>query len=246
MRLGRSSNPTISDKQLNRIARAGSLSNSEAMTISGTLNKSVIMFAILIITAYIGFNYSAGSAGMIWGGLIGGFILAIITTVKPQYAPYTAPAYATFEGILLGAVSAYYNAFFDGIIIQAVGLTMSIFFIMLILYRSQVIRATPKFKRGIIIATSGVVFFYLLNLVASLFGAGLSFHKLGGIGIIIQLVIVGIASLNLILDFDMIEKGAENNLPKYAEWYSAFSITVTLVWLYLEILRLLSLISGND
>lgn len=246
MRIGRSSNPAVAEARFKDIAQTREHTGEGVMTINGTLNKTLMMFAIILGTGYLGWTYGAGSSTMIWTGVIGGLILAVITIRKPEYSPYTAPAYAGFEGLALGAISAFFNAAYDGIVMQAVGLTLSIFFIMLLLYRSNVIRATPKFRKGIMVATGGVLLFYVLNLVAGFFGGGVSLFSLGWLGILIQLVIVGIAALNLILDFDMIEKGAKAELPKYAEWYSAFGLVVTLVWLYLELLRLLALLSGRD
>ena len=183
---------------------------------------------------------------MVGTGAIGGLIVAILTVMKPHLSPYTAPIYALFEGLMVGALSAFYASLFDGIVIKAVGITLSILFIMLVLYKTGTLKATPKFKKGVIIATGGILFFYILNFVFSFFGGGVSFFKLGLIGIGIQLVIIVIASLNLILDFDSIEKGIESGMPKYAEWYGGFGIMVTIVWLYLEILRLLALLSGRD
>ena len=246
MRIGRSSNPAVAEARLRHIAQAEEYSSDKVMTIDGTLNKTLIMFGILLLTGYFGWTYGAGSTGMIWTGVIGGLILAIVTIARPQYSPYTAPAYAAFQGLAVGAISAFYASLYDGIVMQAVGLTLAIFFVMLMLYRSGTIRATPKFRKGMFIALGGVLIFYVLNLIAGFFGGGVSLFNLGWMGILIQLVIVGIASLMLILDFDNIEKGAKAGLPKFAEWYSAFGLVITLVWLYLELLRLLALLSGRE
>lgn len=246
MRFARSSNPAVAEAKLKHIAQSKEYASDEAMTINGTLNKSLIMFGVLLATAYLGWTYGAGSSGMIWTGIIGGLILAIVTIMKPHYSPYTAPAYAAFEGLAVGAISAVYASFYEGIVLQAVGLTLAIFFVMLLLYRSGTIRATPKFRRGMMIALGGVMVFYVLNLIAGFFGGGVSLFNLGWMGILIQLVIVGIASLMLILDFDNIEKGVKAGLPKFGEWYSAFGLMVTLIWLYLEILRLLALLTGRE
>ncbi len=246
MRFGKTTNPVLSENRFKNIqAQAGVF--TEQMTLNGTVNKTLLMFLLLLITA--GLSWKMTSAGtvnpmiLIWGGAIGGLILAVITVMKPEKSPITAPIYALLEGFFVGAISAMYSGFYDGIVMQAVGLTLSILFVMLILYRTGVIKATPKFKKGIIIATGGVALFYILNLVASFFGGGVSLFNLGIVGIGISLVIVVIAAMNLILDFDMIEKSINTGQPKYVEWFAGFGLMVTLIWLYLEILRLLALLS---
>jgi uncharacterized YccA/Bax inhibitor family protein len=172
--------------------------------------------------------------------------LALMTVFNPKNAAITAPIYAAFEGFFVGSISALYNTFFHGIVVQAIGLTLAILFVMLILYRSGIIKATPKFRRGVFIATGGIALFYLMNWIFSMFGGGVNFFNLGWMGIGIQLVIVVIASLNLVLDFDTIEAGVQSGQPKYVEWYAGFGIMVTLIWLYLEILRLLALLANRS
>ncbi len=246
MRIGRSSNPALSGNRFLNSEYVGS--SDEVMTINGAINKTLILFGILSVSAYYTWTHFLASmpAGtLIAIGAIGGLILAFATVFKPQWSPVTAPLYAAFEGVAVGAISAMYAGFLDGIVLQAVGLTFSILFIMLALYRTGVLRATPKFKRGIIIATAGIFFFYILNWIFGMFGGGVNIANFGLLGIGIQLFIVGVASLNLILDFDNIEKGAERGLPDFFEWYSAFGIMVTLIWLYIEMLRLLSMLSRN-
>ena len=246
MRLGKSSNPAVADVRLKRIAETETYASDVPMTIEGTLNKTLILFGIILLTGFVGWTYGQASSSLMWLGLGGGLVLAFYTIARPQHSPYTAPAYAAFEGLALGAISAYFEAAYSGIVMQAIGLTLGIFFVMLLAYRSGKIRATPKFRKGILIATGGVFFFYILNFVAGMFGGGVSLFNLGWMGIGIQLVIIGIASLNLILDFDNIERGAKAELPKFAEWYLGFGLVITLVWLYLELLRLLALIAGRD
>ncbi len=246
MRFGKTTNPVLSENRFKNIqAQAGVF--TEQMTLNGTVNKTLLMFLLLLITAGLSWKMTlAGTVNpmiLIWGGAIGGLILAVITVMKPEKSPITAPVYALLEGFFVGAISAMYSGFYDGIVMQAVGLTLSILFVMLILYRTGVIKATPKFKKGIIIATGGVALFYILNLVASFFGGGVSLFNLGIVGIGISLVIVVIAAMNLILDFDMIEKSINTGQPKYVEWFAGFGLMVTLIWLYLEILRLLALLS---
>jgi uncharacterized YccA/Bax inhibitor family protein len=186
---------------------------------------------------------------MVWTmvGAIGGFITAIITTFSPRRAAMTAPIYAVFEGLFLGAVSAMFEARFPGLVMRAVSLTFGVFFIMLLLYRSGTIRASEKFRAIIFAATGGIALVYLGSVIAGLFGVNVSFlHDSSPLSIGISLFIVAIAALNLILDFDMIERGAQARAPKHMEWYGAFGLMVTLIWLYLEMLRLLSKLASRD
>jgi len=181
-------------------------------------------------------------------GAIGGFIVALVVIFKKSWSPYLAPAYALLEGLFLGAVSAYYSAAFaeqaPNIIINAVGLTFGTVIAMYLLYSFRIIRATEKFKAVVITATVGIAVFYVITMVLGLFGVNIPFlHEGSAMGIGFSLLVVGIAALNLILDFDMIEQGSANGAPKYMEWYGAFGLLVTIVWLYLEILRLLSKLS---
>lgn len=180
-------------------------------------------------------------------GGIGGFIMALVTVFSPKSSPYTAPVYAILEGMFLGAISAVINARYPGVAFQAVLLTIGTLFTMLFLYRSGTIRATPKFRRGVMMATGAVFFAYMISWIMSLFGMPMGFmHSSGPLGILISLVIIVIAALNLIMDFDFIEKGSQMGAPKYMEWYGAFGLIVTLVWLYIEFLRLLSRFAGRD
>jgi uncharacterized YccA/Bax inhibitor family protein len=247
MRFDKSSNPVFSKNRFDNIAQSG-VQSGEVMTIKGTINKTLLLFGILLLSGAFAWNsVKTGGVGLglVIPGAIFGLIIAIVTVFKPQWSPYTAPAYAFFEGLVLGAVSALYAGAYNGIVGQAIGLTLSILFVMLFAYRSGLIKATERFKRIVIIATAGVAVFYVLNFIFSLFGGGVSLGNFGLLGIGIQLAIVVIASLNLILDFDGIEQGAQAGMPKWAEWYSGFGLMVTLVWLYLEILRLLSLLSNR-
>ncbi|MCF6183741.1 MAG: Bax inhibitor-1/YccA family protein [Bacteroidales bacterium] len=246
MRFGKTTNPVLSEKRFENIhVQSGVF--TEPMTLSGTINKTLLLFLLLLITGSLSWRMTvSGSINpgiFIWGGAIGGLIVAIFTVMKPEKSPITAPIYALLEGLFVGSISAFYAKFYSGIVIQAVGLTLSIMFVMLILYRTGVLKATPKFKKGVIVATGGVALFYILNIIASAFGGGVNFFKLGTLGIVISLVIIVIAAMNLILDFDMIEKGVNTGQPKYVEWFAGFGLMVTLIWLYLEILRLLALLS---
>jgi uncharacterized YccA/Bax inhibitor family protein len=185
---------------------------------------------------------------MIWTmvGAIGGLITALITTFSPRRAAMTAPIYAVFEGLFLGAVSAMFEAKFPGLVMRAVSLTFGVFFIMLLLYRSGTVRVTDKFRTIIMAATGGIALVYLISFVVGMFGVNVSFlHDSSPLSIGISLFVVAIAALNLILDFDMITQGANARAPKYMEWFGAFGLMVTLIWLYLEMLRLLSKLAAN-
>jgi len=181
------------------------------------------------------------------GGAIGGFILALVTVFKPKLSPYTAPFYALFEGLFLGGISALMNASYPGIVMQAVGLTFGTLFAMLFAYKTGLIKVTQKFRSGIIAATGGIMLFYMVTWILGMFGFGNGLYygsSLLSIGI--SLFVVVIAALNLVLDFDFIERGAQSGAPKYMEWYGAFGLMVTLIWLYIELLRLLSKLASRD
>jgi uncharacterized YccA/Bax inhibitor family protein len=217
-----------------------------AMTIQGTVSKTFLLLAILSATAIWSWSEVASgniAGGLIGGAAIGGFVVAMITCFRPTVAPWTAPVYAALQGVFLGAVSkmvelAYPQ--FQGIVIQAVGLTCGTLFVMLTLYLTRTIRVTDKLAAGIIAATGALCLAYLVTMVLHLFGVGVPFLHAGGkVGILFSLFVVGLAAFNLLLDFDMIERGAAYGLPKSMEWYGAFGLMVTLVWLYLEVLRLL-------
>jgi uncharacterized YccA/Bax inhibitor family protein len=184
------------------------------------------------------------------GGAIGGFVIALITVFKKQWAPYTAPAYAIAQGLFVGAISAMYNMMFEtkmpNIITNAVGLTVCVAVAMYLLYQFKVIKVTQKFRSIIVMATVGIMLFYLVAMIALMFGVQMAFmHDSSPLGIGLSLFIVGIAALNLLLDFDMIDQGVAAGAPKYMEWFGGFALLVTLVWLYLEILRLLSRFASN-
>jgi uncharacterized YccA/Bax inhibitor family protein len=182
-----------------------------------------------------------------FGGLIGGFIFAMITIFKKEWAPVTAPAYALLEGLALGGISAFFELRYPGIAIQAVGLTFATLFTLLTAYRFGLIPVTQKFRLGIVAATGGIAVFYLLEMVLGLFGIHFtSINGSGAIGIGFSLIVVVVAALNLVLNFDVIERGVQYGAPKYMEWYGAFGIMVTLVWLYLEILNLLAKLNRRN
>ncbi len=227
--------------------RAGQADSAAAvMTLQGTVIKAALLLGIVLATAtYTWSQAMAGDTSTAYGlstlGGIGGFILAMITIFRPQSSPLTAPLYAAAEGLLMGAISAAFERSYPGIAIQAVGLTIGVLAIMLMLYGTGIVRATEKFKIGIIAATGGICLVYLVDVVASLFGHRLPYiHENGAVGIGFSLVVVVIAAMNLVLDFDFIEQGVARQAPKYMEWYGGFSLLVTLIWMYLEILRLLA------
>ena len=218
----------------------------ERMTINGTINKTAMMLALVVITAtytwgkFTETQNPATIMPLVWTGAIGGLIFCLITVFKTEWAAFTAPIYALLEGFLVGGLSAVFNVAYPGVVVQAVGLTFGVMAVMLLAYRSGLIQATEKFKVGVIAATGGIALLYLVSWGLSMFGKPIGFiHDSGTFGILFSLFVVVIAALNLILDFDIIKQGVDKGAPKYMEWYGAFALTVTLVWLYLEILRLL-------
>lgn len=239
----RTSNPALNDKVFD-LERS---STGDVMTINGTVNRTGILLCLLMFTAVFSWDkaYSAVNPGALYPWLIGsaiaGFVIALITVFKKTAAPITAPIYAAVEGILLGILSAFYEMQFPGLVFQAILLTFGTLFALLIAYRSGVIKATENFKLGVFAATGGIALIYLVTFVLSFFNVSIPFiHGSGTIGILFSLFVVVIAALNLVLDFDFIERGAERGAPKYMEWYAAFGLLVTLIWLYIEMLRLLS------
>ena len=233
----RSGNPTLSEKLFQQSDRA--VPAGEKMTISGTVNKIGILFLLLLIGASI--SWYVPSQLFVWGGAIGGFIVAMVTIFKKEWSPITAPIYAGLEGLFLGAISLAFAQQYEGIIFNAVALTLGIFAAMLFTYRSGLIEVTQKFRMGIVAATGGIALVYIASIVLGFFGINLSLVSGTGLwGIGFSLVVVVIAAMNLVLDFDLIDKGAAHGAPKYFEWYTAFGLIITLVWLYIEILRLLS------
>ena len=246
----RTANPALNAKTFTDVPRI--TDTSRVMTIRGTVNKTFMMLLLLMIPAAWVWNqfFTSGTpqAIMLWlyGGLIGGFIVAMITIFKKQWSPVTAPLYAVLEGFAIGGISAFFEAQFPGIVIQAVALTFATLLCLLLAYKSKIIKATENFKLGVVAATGGIAGIYMITIVLGFFGIRMPYiHESGTIGIIFSLVVVIIAALNLVLDFDFIERGAASRAPKFMEWYAAFGLMVTLIWLYLEMLRLLAKISGR-
>ena len=247
----KSGNPTLSEKRFSDTILDDVVSHENAMTVRGTLNKFGFLFLLVMGTAFYSWKEFAGGGNvqpLILIGAFGGLVVAIVMIFKKEWAPWLAPAYALLEGLFVGAISAYYNFAFaaqaPGIVINAVGLTFGTAIAMYLLYSFKIIKATEKFKAVIITATAGIAVFYMLAWALGFFGIQIPFlHEGSAMGIGFSVFVVALAALNLILDFDMIERGAELGAPKYMEWYGAFGLLVTIVWLYLEILRLLSKIS---
>ena len=250
MGLFRSGNPAL--KRLEQVAanqREGAA--TVPMTLQGTINKTIILLLLMLFSGSITWKLITVSNALgftlMIGGAIGGFILALVGIFAPKTIHIIAPLYALFEGLFIGAISAIYGMLFAGIVLQAVLLTIAIFISILLLYKFKILKASAAFVKGIVIATGGVALYYIVVIVASyFFGKDFSVFAMGWVGIVIQLVIVGIAALNLVLDFNLIETGVENGYPKKMEWYGAFSLMITLIWLYIEILRLLAILNRRN
>ncbi len=233
----RTSNPTM------RPFESTDIISGETMSLNGTIWKTAISLAILFLGAFWSWRVVPAAASNVWliGGSLGGFVLALIISFNPKTAPYLTPIYAGLEGLLLGTISSYFDARYPGLAAQAVCLTAVTAAVMLVTYRTGLIRPTEKFRSVIVIATISICAIYFIDFILGMFGRGIPLSTSNGIfGILFSAFVVGIAALNLILDFGFIEEGSQRGLPKYMEWYGAFALMVTLVWLYLEILRLLS------
>jgi len=244
----RSGNPSLNSRTFQNLERpSGShLLRDDVMTIQGTVDKTGISLALLIFAGY--FAYVPNGLIYMITGFIGGLIVAIVTIYKKTWAPITVPLYAMFEGLLLGSISYMYGQMYEGIVLNAIILTVSILISLLFVYKSGLIKVTENFKLGVAAATGGIALVYLFSFFGSFFGINISFLDPNNgslISIGASLFIVIIASLNLVMDFDFIEEGAEKRVPKYMEWFGAFGLLVTLVWLYLEILRLLSKLNSR-
>ena len=256
MALMKTSNPALGQNTFNDFAKSqygGDLVDASArMTLSGTVNKTGILLLCAVATAAWTWNMflqtrdltAVGPLVML--GAFGGLIVAFVTIFKKAWSPVTSPIYALLEGLVLGGLSAVFDLRYPGIAMQAVGLTFGTLFVLLLAYKSGLIKVTQKFRLGVIAATGGIMLFYFLEILLGFFGINFTtVNGAGPIGIVFSLFVVGIASLNLVLDFDFVEQGVSQGAPKYMEWYAAFGIMVTLVWLYLEMLRLLSKIRSS-
>tara|TARA_B100000700_G_scaffold96336_1_gene108406 strand:- start:617 stop:1375 length:759 start_codon:yes stop_codon:yes gene_type:complete len=242
---GRSGNPVMGNK-FDGDAQFRDLPISQKMTLEGTVNKTGILLLLCFATAAVSWNIP--NLVLMFTGVGVGLIAAIITVFKPTMASSTAPVYALAQGLFLGGITVMFEAEYPGIAIQAIGLTFGTLASLLVCYKTGIIKPTENFRLMIVSATAGIALLYLVNICMVYFGggSGIGFiHSNGLMGIGFSLFVVGIAALNLVLDFDFIEQGSENGLPKHMEWFGAFSLMVTLVWLYLEILRLLAKIRSN-
>jgi uncharacterized YccA/Bax inhibitor family protein len=258
MNLTRTSNPIFGRNTFEKAMSATYA--EEQMTIRGTMNKTFLILLFVLASAFFTWqrffeayspeNPLAGMGAiklyMILGG-IGGFIIAMIASFSPRKSGFFTPIYAIFEGMFLGGISAMFEAQYPGLVIRAVSLTFAVFLGMLLIYQQRIIKVTGKFRRGMMAAIFGIMLVYLVGFISSLFGAPLTFLSGGGtFGLIFSLVVTGISAFSLLLDFDFIEQSAQAGAPKYMEWYSVFGLLVSLVWLYINILRLLSIFSSRD
>ena len=244
---GRSGNPMFRSNAFPPDAAFDETDSTQRMTLAGAINKTGILLVLCLVSAGYVWNQFFQSSeppavnGLMMLGLLGGLAMAIVTIFKRQWAGLTAPAYALLQGLALGGISAMFELQYPGIVIQAVGLTFGTLAMLLLAYKTGLIKPTENFRLMIVAATGGIALLYLVSFVMGFFGSSVGFiHSNGLFGIGFSLFVVAIAALNLVLDFDFIEAGAEQGAPKYMEWYGAFSLMVTLVWLYLEILRLLA------
>ena len=234
----RSGNPALGDQ----VFQSATYSNTEGtMTIQGTVNKTFILLFLALLTAGWAWNNPQMAVGFMMPAILIGLGVGFVTIFKKEWAAVTAPLYALVEGVIIGGISTYFEMAYPGIVVQAVMLTFGVLFSLLMAYKSGLIRATENFKLGVAAATGGIFIVYMVDLIMGFFGKHIPFiYQSGPIGIGFSIIVVIIAALNLVMDFDFIEKGAEQGAPKYMEWYGAFGLIVTLIWLYLEILRLLA------
>lgn len=246
----RSSNPALAT---NPFSGFGVVSESNSMTIRGTVGKTLILLALVLLPAvwvwrqfvFAGYNPAAVQPWMI-GGLIGGFILSLATIFKKNWAPISAPLYSVAQGLFLGGISSVFEKSYPGIVMQAISLSIATLLVMLATYQAGWIRPTERFKWGVVAATGAIAVVYLVSIVLGLFNINVPFITGSSVfSILFSVFVVGIAALNFILDFDFIEKGSRAGVPKYMEWYGAFALMVTLIWLYIEILRLLAKINDR-
>jgi len=249
MAMMRTANPALNSKTF---TNAGAFTDSTVMTIQGTVNKTFILLLLTVFSAAMVWNkfFTFGNPAVVmpwmWGGILGGFVVAIVTVFKKEWAPMTSPVYAMLEGLFLGGISAIFEARFPGIVMQAVALTFGVLFCLLFAYKTGLIKPTENFKLGVVSATGAIALFYFVSIILGFFGVHLSIlYASTPLGIAFSVFVVIIAALNLVLDFDFIENGAASGAPKYMEWYAAFGLLVTLIWLYIEILRLLAKLYGS-
>lgn len=268
----KSSNPALNDKAFERAleveagwaagtqqmgdaqaARTGPIQAVDAMTVNGTVWATAALLVLVVGGGVFGWSSvdvtsdSVSFPGWIFPVALVAFGVAMVTCFKPHAARFTAPVYALLQGAFLGAISGVYDTAYDGIVLQAVSLTIGVFAMMLFLFATRIIKVTDKLRMGIVAATGAIFLVYLLNLVLSLFDSSVPFlHENSLLGIGISLVIVAVAAFNLLLDFDFVERGVAAGAPRTMEWYAGFGLVVTIIWLYLELLRLLGKLQGRD
>jgi uncharacterized YccA/Bax inhibitor family protein len=258
MDLTRTSNPVLGKNVFSKADRTNA--DSSKMTLSGTINKTALILLFVLASAFYVWQKFFGiydpanpalalqsvKTLMLIGG-IGGFVVAMIASFSPRNAGFLTPVYALLEGMFLGGISAMFEAQFPGLVIKAVSLTFMVFLSMLLIYRQGIIRVTGKFRKGMMSALMGLMFFYLASWIAGMFGMNVSYLSGGGsFGLIFSLIVTGISAFSLLLDFDFIEQGAASGAPKYMEWYAVFGLLVSLVWLYINLLRLLSIFARRN
>ncbi len=255
MAIARTANPALNKNTFKDFVITD---QTHVMTLQGTVNKVLIMLLLLLGGAFYTWKiffdtiqFGPDTAirsvtGWMIGGAVGGLVVALVTIFKRTWSPYTSPIYAVLEGLFLGALSAFFEAQFPGIVLQAVALTFGILFALLMAYKTRLIKPTENFKLGVVAATGGIFFVYLITFFLNLFGIPVGYiHNNSTFAILFNLFVVVIAALNLVLDFDFIEQGTQSGAPKYMEWYAAFGLMVTLIWLYIEVLRLLAKLSSR-
>ena len=234
----RSGNPVLTSNAFDI-----SSDSSDVMTINGTVTKTFLSLCLVIISGYYSWIYISITNVLILPSILFALILGGVTVFKKHLSPITVPIYAVVQGIFLGALSYTFNTLYDGIVVTAISYTLSILFVMLTLYRTGIIKPTENFKLGLAAGTGGIALIYLVNFVMSFFGTGLSIMDINNASMLsigFSLFVIVMAALNLVVDFDFIEEGSEKGAPKYMEWFGAFGLMVTLIWLYIEILRLLA------
>ena len=243
-----SSNPLLNAKTFEK---ASDLTLEKPMSISGTANKTILLLMIVIGVAFYAWNICVNGYGdkanlLLMGGAIAGLILALISAFKPSASPITAPAYAICEGFVVGVISYAYGKEHSGIIVNAIGITILALLSMLFLYKTGIIKASPMFKKVILTSTIAVGIFYIAGIIGAFLGHPMTIFNGGLLGIGVSLLFSVVAAFNFIIDFDFIEKGSQNNLPNYFEWYGGLSLLITLIWLYLEVLRLLAQLGNRN
>lgn len=240
----KSSNPAFNEDRLNSVLDAGMVAEHEPMTVNGAVNKTLVLMGVMLATALLAYTFPIRA--LMYIGIFGGAGVMWYTSSNLEKAPVLAPIFAALEGLVVGYASNIYSYFYSGIVFQAAIATFTVLFVMLMLYKSGLIEVNEKFRAGVSTAVGAVMLFYGVSWVLYFFGITIPYVFDGGpMSIGIVLVIIGIAALNLLLDFDNFETGEEQRMPDYMEWYFGMGLLFTLVWLYLEILRLLSYLSSD-